>query len=84
MQLVDQNNTEKRIIYYISQMYTQNLKKSENYTKLNKCIGIIFTDYELESLQTIPKYITKWNLREKDFRENRIDRHYRILYNRNA
>lgn len=68
MQLVDYKNTEQRIVYYISKMYSQNLKKTQDYTKLNKCIGIIFTDYELDGLKDIQKYITKWNLREQDYR----------------
>ena len=32
MQLVDEKNIEKRIIFYLSKMYTQNLKKSHNYS----------------------------------------------------
>ena len=38
MQLVDEKNIEKRIMFYLSKMYTQNLKKSHNYSELNKCI----------------------------------------------
>ncbi len=69
MQLVDQDNIEKRILYYISKMYSRNLKKAQDYSKLNKCIGILFIDFELKKLKEIPKYITKWNLREEDYRK---------------
>ena len=67
MQLVDEKNIEKRIIFYLSKMYTQNLKKSHNYEELNKCISILFIDFELEKLKEIPKYLTKWNIREETY-----------------
>ena len=67
MQLVDEKNIEKRIIFYLSKMYTQNLKKSHNYSELNKSISILFIDFELEKLKEIPKYLTKWNIREETY-----------------
>ncbi len=67
MQLLDYKNIEKRMLYYLSRMYYKNLKSSEDYTRLNKCIGIVFIDFELDKLKEVDKYITKWNLREKDF-----------------
>ena len=67
MQLVAEKNIEKRIIFYLSKMYTQNLKKSHNYSELNKCISILFIDFELEKLKEIPKYLTKWNIREETY-----------------
>ena len=67
MQLVDEKNIEKRIIFYLSKMYTQNLKKSHNYAELNKCISILFIDFELEKLKEIPKYLTKWNIQEETY-----------------
>ncbi len=48
-------------------MYSRNLKKSHDYSELTKCIGIVFIDFKLDNLKEIPKYITKWNLREKDY-----------------
>ena len=67
MQLVDEKNIERRIIFYLSKIYTQNLKKSHNYSELNKCISILFIDFELEKLKEIPKYLTKWNIREETY-----------------
>ena len=67
MQLVDEKNIEKRIVFYLSKMYTQNLKKAHNYSELNKCISILFIDFELEKLKEIPKYLTKWNIREENY-----------------
>lgn len=67
MQLVNQNNIEKRILFYISKMYTQNINKGQNYNKINKCISILFTDFNLKKLTHIHKYITKWDLREEKY-----------------
>ena len=64
---MDEKNIEKRIVFYLSKMYTQNLKKSHNYSELNKCISILFIDFELEKLKEIPKYLTKWNIREENY-----------------
>lgn len=69
MQVIDSENIEKRILYYVAKMYTNTIKKSDNYLKLNKCIGIVFTDFELDKLKEIPEYITQWNLRAKKYDE---------------
>ncbi len=67
MQLVDQNNIEKRILFYLSKMYSQNIKKGHNYFEANKCIAILFTDFDIKSLKNIEKYMTKWNFREQEY-----------------
>lgn len=69
MQLVDRKNIEKRILYYWSKMYIQGIKQAEDYEKLEKSIIILFTDYELEVLKDIKKYITQWNLKEKEYNQ---------------
>ncbi len=69
MQIVDYKDIEKRILYYVSKMYSRNLKKTEEYSELNKCIGIVFVNFELEKLKEVRKYITKWNLRENEYRK---------------
>ncbi len=65
MQVVDQKNIEKRILFYLSKMYGSNLHKGQNYDKLHKCIAILFTDFKLDILKDIPKYITTWTFREE-------------------
>ena len=70
MQLVDQNNIEKRILFYLSKMYGQNMKKGHDYFEANKCIAILFTDFEIKSIKHIKKYITKWNFREEEYKDS--------------
>ena len=69
MQIVDKKNIEKRILYYWSKMYIQSIKQGEDYEKLEKSVIILFTDYEIENLKKIKKYITQWNIREKEERQ---------------
>lgn len=67
MQVVDKKNIEKRILFYCSKMYVRSIKTGKNYLKLEKSIAILISNYELESLKEIKKYISKWNLREEDY-----------------
>ena len=66
MQVVDKKNVENRILYYWSKIYTQGIKEAQDYEKLEKCIVILFSDYNLKNLKEIEKYITQWNIREKE------------------
>lgn len=69
MQVVDKNNIEKRILFYWSKMYSSNIKAGKDYSALEKTIVILISDYELESLKKIPKYQTKWQIREEKYHQ---------------
>ena len=62
MQVVDQKNIEKRILFYCSKMYVQSIKSGKDYINLEKSIAILISDYELDSLSEVKKYISKWKL----------------------
>ena len=62
MQILDKHNIEKRILFYWSRLYLKQLKRGENYRKLNRSISIIFLDYEIEKLKELPIH-TKWQIR---------------------
>ena len=67
MQVVDQNNIVERILYYWSKMYSEELKRGSGYLNLKKTIVILFADFEVKQFKEIEKYITQWNIREKDY-----------------
>ena len=48
-------------------MYAQSITTGKDYLKLEKSIAILISNYELESLKEIKKYVSKWNLREEDY-----------------
>ena len=67
MQIIDRQNIEKRLLFYWSKLYYQSISSGQNYEKLKKTIVILFSDYELNSLKQIPKFMTKWKIKEKDY-----------------
>ena len=69
MQVVDRKNVEKRILFYLSKMYTKTIVSEQDYDSLEKCIAILITDYTLDVTKEIPKYITTWNIREDEYRQ---------------
>ena len=69
MQVTDHKNIEKRILVYLSKMYTKTIKKSQDYNSLEKCIAILITNYNIDIIKNIPKYITKWNIREEEYQK---------------
>ena len=69
MQVTDHKNIEKRILFYLSKMYTKTIKKSQDYSSLEKCIAILITNYNIDIIKNIPKYITKWSIREEEYQK---------------
>lgn len=67
MQVVDQDNIVKRLLFYWSKMYCKNIKSGQDYDSLKRCIVILITDFELNILKDIPKYVTKWVIKEKSY-----------------
>ena len=67
MQVVKQCDIEKRIVFYWSKMFSNQIKSGKTYESLNKTIAILIADFELDTLQNIKKYATKWNLREEEY-----------------
>ena len=69
MQLVDKKNIEKRILFYWSKMYSSSIKAGKDYEDLEKTIIILISDYELDTLKKVPKYQTKWQIKEEEYHQ---------------
>ena len=69
MQVVDQKNIEKRLLYYWSKMYEKSITSGKDYIELEKSIAILIIDFELDRTNKIEKYLTKWKIREEDYPE---------------
>ncbi|MBO5476679.1 MAG: Rpn family recombination-promoting nuclease/putative transposase [Clostridia bacterium] len=67
MQVVKNENEAERILWYWAKMYSTSIKRGEGYENTNKVICILIADFCLENLNSIPKYHTKWQIREEDF-----------------
>lgn len=63
MQIVDNHDIEKRLLFYWSKLYLKQIERGEDYEKLNRSISIIFLDYKIEKLKELPIH-TKWQIKE--------------------
>ena len=64
IQLSNNGDTAERFLYYWSRLYSEQLVKGEKYKDLNKVIGIIILDYNLEKTKEIEQISTKWEIKE--------------------
>ena len=67
MQVVNQKDIEKRILFYWSKMYVQTINAGSNYENLKRCIVILIANYDLEKLKEIPEFVTKWKITEEKY-----------------
>jgi len=66
IQLQPQQYENERILYYWSDTYKRQLKRGNEYGKLNKTISIIILDHEIKELEGIEKLGTKWQIRDNE------------------
>ena len=64
IQLVDNQDTEARFLYYWSRIYSSQLHKGNIYQDLNKVIGIIIIDFPLEKTKALENICTEWKITE--------------------
>ena len=64
IQLADNKDTAERFLFYWSKIYSSQLVKGDDYGKLNKVIGIIILDFEIEKTKKIKELSTKWKITE--------------------
>jgi len=64
IQISDEADYEKRALYYWARVYTEQLKSSEDYSKLSKAIGIHILNFT--SIFGEQKYHNVFHLKEKD------------------
>jgi len=67
MQVANKKDIQKRIMFYWGKLFTSSITSGEEYSELEKTIVIIFIDFELDNLNHIQKYLTKWGAREEDY-----------------
>lgn len=65
IQLADNKDTTERFLYYWSRIYSSQLEKRKPYKELNKVIGIIILDYELDKTKNIEEISTNWKIKEE-------------------
>ena len=71
MQILNNHDIEKRILFYWSKLYLKQIDRGEDYKKLNRSISIIFLDYEIENLKELPLH-TKWQIKNDKNGNNNV------------
>ena len=69
VQLTNQDNMDKRTLFYWSRIYNRGIVKGEDYSNLNKVITINILDFNYIDLE---KYHTTFTLRENDNTEYKL------------
>ena len=69
MQMIDRKDIENRILFYWSRLYTKSLNLGEKYKQAKRTIIILFTNYEIDGLEEIKKYLSKWHIREDEYKD---------------
>ena len=64
VQLIDKGNTIPRFLWYWSKVNGGQLKETEDYNDLEKCISILILDYELKDMKELVEIQELENLRE--------------------
>ena len=67
MQVVEKNDIYKRLLFYWSKLYIQNIKSGNDYNELKRCIVILIADFELDNLSDIPQYLTRWKIKDEKY-----------------
>lgn len=67
MQVVNQKNIEKRILFYWSKIYSKTIKEGNGYGALKKSVVVLIADFEFDRFKSIEKYLSKWKIREEDY-----------------
>ena len=68
MQVGEQENIIKRILYYWARVYASNINKKEDYEVLKRTIAILIADFEIPGLKELG-YYTDWKLIETQNRK---------------
>lgn len=64
IQISDEADYDKRALYYWAKLYTEQLKVSEDYSKLSKAIGIHILNFT--SIPSVEKYHNVFHIREQE------------------
>ena len=69
IQLIDKDNFIKRVLYYASRLYADQMKIGADYEEAKRVVIVAIIDFELEELKEIDEMETKWKLIETKNRE---------------
>ena len=69
MQITKSEYIADRILWYWAKMYSMSMEKGDTYDSTKRATCILIADFKLENLKNIPKFKTKWNVREEEYKD---------------
>ena len=69
VQLLNGDNFVERILYYVTRLYSDQIKRGEDYKKVKRVVLVAIIDFELEEMEEIEGMESKWKLIETKNRE---------------
>lgn len=69
MQVAPYDFMPQRMLDYWADMYANKIKIGQDYGVLKPTISILIANYKIKELKEIPKYHTKWALKEEDYKD---------------
>ena len=70
IQLLDKDNFIERLLFYITRMYSNQIKIGEDYKNAKRVVLVAIIDFEIEEMKNIDKMESKWKLIETENRQN--------------
>ena len=64
MQMTKNKYMTSRILYNWSKLFAWQIVEGESYNKLHKAICVLIIDYEDELIESVPKLVTQWRIKE--------------------
>ena len=64
IQLKPYNFENERFLYYLSDTYSRQLERGEEYQEINKTISIVIVDHEVDVLKGIEDLNVRWQMRD--------------------
>ena len=72
MQVARYKYMSKRLLYYWSKAYAEDLKRGDEYQRLDKTIAILISVEDLKETKGIEEYHTIWEIRERKYLERKL------------
>ena len=79
IQLKRQKYQNDRFLYYWADAYSSQLKKGDEYSKLNRTISIIILDHEIAELNNFNELDVKWQIRDNKTHTNLLTDKFEIV-----
>ena len=69
VQLLNKDNFIRRLLFYLTRLYSDQVKRGDEYEKIKRVVLIAIIDFEIEEMKEIEEMEAKWKLIETKYRE---------------